>query len=206
MSRPAAVGLTGGIASGKSTVALMFAKFDVPVLDLDHVGRELTQPGQPLLDKLVRTFGKKIVNGEGNLDRERLASVCFESEAKTRLLGSIMHPAIRQAEQGWLAKQNAVYALIEAVVLLESGGAKRMDALVVVLSDIELRRQRVLARGWPSLKRFGDIIARQCNDEERKKAADYILENNQDIAALQHRVEQIHVQLTQRFGRVDSHP
>jgi dephospho-CoA kinase len=195
-----AVGLTGGIGSGKSTVASMFADLAVPVLDLDAVGRQLTEPGEPGLQALVACFGREILRGDGTLDRPRLAALCFTDPKQTARLNGVMHPLIREEEQRWLQRQSSPYALIEASVLLESGAASRMDAVVVVLADREERRRRVLARGRQSEALFESIIARQCDDARRRKQADYVLENNGSQEALREQVKALHARLAQRFA------
>jgi len=196
----AAVGLTGGIGSGKSTVAAMFAASGVPVLDLDAVGRELTRSGEPALQALVEAFGRDILNNDGSLNRARLAERCFGDAEQTQILNRIMHPPIWAAEERWLQQLTAPYALIEAAVLQESGGASRMDAMVVVVASEQLRRQRVLARGSQTVSMFEAIAARQLHDDERRQQADHVLENDGDLVALQRQVKALHQLLMQRFA------
>jgi len=194
------VGLTGGIGSGKSTVAGMFAALGVPVLDLDRVGREVMGPSSPAVEPLVRHFGKDILSADGNINRSLLAERAFASEASTKVLNAIVHPLIWQREAQWLAQQSAPYALIEASVLLESGGAGRMDAVVVVMADMVLRSRRVSDRGYPGAPLFDAIVARQCSDAERLAAADYVISNNGGLQGLQAQVEQLHRSLVSVFA------
>ena len=198
----ARVGLTGGIGSGKSTTAAMFSELGVPLLDLDLEGYRLTGSGQKGLTALVEAFGEQILTPDGELDREHLAEKCFASNEGTRRLNEILHPLIWQEEANWLVGQSSPYAIIEASVLLESGGSGRMDAIVVVLADESVRRRRVLARGSQSSSRFDDILARQCSDAERIQAADIVIRNDSDMDALRRQVEDAHAQLTQRFSPV----
>jgi len=188
------IGLTGGIGSGKSTLAGMLAGLGVPVLDLDAAGRALHHDAD-CLQELLRAFGKGILDEAGLLDRQALAALCFADARKTQTLNAIMHPRIRQAEEVWLAGQQAAYALIEASVLIESGGAARMDAVVVVLADEALRRQRVLASRGMDQARFDAILARQCSDAERCMVADFVIENNAGLAALQESAADLHRRL-----------
>ncbi len=189
------IGLTGGIGSGKSTVAAMFAELGVPVLDLDKVGHGLVLPGTSGLQQLVETFGDGILNQDASLNRRKLAQRCFSDAGQTRKLNAIMHPLIWQAEATWLQQQQSGYAMIEASVLLESGGAERMDAVVVVLADVELRRRRVLARGGRSESEFNVIVERQVSDATRREAADFIITNNESMAAVQQQVLKTHALL-----------
>ena len=196
---PAKVGLTGGIGSGKSTVARIFSEMGVPILDLDEVGRQVTAARSEGLDALVQQFGEGILNGE-QLNRGRLAQLCFASPEKTTQLNNIVHPLIWQREEQWIHEQHAPYLLIEASVLIESKGYERMDHLVVVMADLAIRRDRVMQRAGMSKALFESIIARQCDDADRLRLADDMIENNSDIKSLQNDVESLHMRLTERFG------
>ncbi len=186
------VGLTGGIGSGKSSVANIFAGLGVPVLDLDQVGRDLLASGSDGLHQLTAAFGTAILNADGSLNRAHLAHHCFADAAETSKLNNIMHPLIRQAEDEWLKLQQGCYAIIEASVLLESGGESRMDKVVVVLADMELRRSRVLARGDRNSDQFDAIIARQCTDNTRHKYSNLTILNNSNFNVLQKKVLETH--------------
>jgi len=185
---PHRVGLTGGIGSGKSTVAAMFAELNVAVLDLDQVGHAVVAPNSAGLARLLETFGGDILTRDGALNRKKLAQRCFSDAEQVAKLNAIMHPLIWQAEEEWLQQQPGDYVLIEASVLLESGGVSRMDAVVVVLADEDTRRRRVLARGDRSGAEFGTVVARQCSDAERRKAADFIISNTSGMAELHQQV------------------
>ena len=195
----ARIGLTGGIGSGKSTATAMFADLGVPTLDLDQLGRQITPPGSPCLNQLVDTFGAQILHSDGSLNRKALAQHCFANADETAKLNAIMHPRIQQAEAEWHAAQQAQYVIIEASVLLESGGAQRMDAIIVVLAELAIRRARVLHRGDRTAEEFETIVQRQCDDQLRRQHADYIIDNSGDRHALQRQVVQLHKQLNGRF-------
>jgi len=198
MFQPARVGLTGGIGSGKSTAAEMFAELGVPVLDLDKVGRKLaSQPKH--LAMLMHVFGDNILHTDGTLNRRALASMCFSNSENTKRLNQIMHPLIWQAADDWLSRQDACYALIEASVLIESGGASRMDDVVVILTSEYLRRKRVLASRDIDVAYVDAIIQRQCNDDTRYAAADYVIENHADLPALRTNVNTLHGQLMKKY-------
>jgi len=185
---PPRVGLTGGIGSGKSTVAAMFAALDIAVLDLDQVGHAVVAPNSTGLARLVDAFGDGILTGAGALNRKTVAQRCFSDAEQVAKLNAIMHPLIWQAEEEWLQQQQGDYVVVEASVLLESGGASRMDAVVVVLADEDVRRQRVLQRGDRSGAEFETVVARQCSDAERRKAADFIIMNNGSLDHLHQQV------------------
>lgn len=197
MSPPRSIGLTGGIGSGKSTVAGMFAALAVPVLDLDGVGRNLLLPCSEALQRIAETFGSAFLLPDGSLDRPALAMHCFADAQRTQSLNAIMHPLIWQHEQQWVKQQSAPYVVIEASVLLESDAYRRMHAVVVVLADEQLRLQRVLSRGDRNRQQFDDIVSRQCSDEKRRAQADYLIENNDSLALLEQQVKALHQLLLQ---------
>ncbi len=197
--RPHRIGLTGGIGSGKSTVAGIFAGLGIPVLDLDKVGQTVVQTGSSGLEQLVETFGANILNHDGSLNRKALAQYCFSDATRTAKLNAIMHPLIWQAEENWLSQQQGDYAIIEASVLLESGGAGRMDAVIVVLADMALRRMRVLARGERSAAEFDAIVARQCSDATRREAADFMIINEGSLTQLRQQVIDIERLLQKQY-------
>ena len=185
---PHRIGLTGGIGSGKSTVAGIFTGLGIPVLDLDKVGQRVVQAGSSGLEQPVDAFGANIMHHDGSLNRKALAQYCFSDAARTAKLNAIMHPLIWQAEENWLSQQQGDYAIIEASVLLESGGAGRMDAVIVVLADMALRRKRVLARGDRSAAEFDAIVARQCSDTMRREVADFMIINEGSLTQLRQQI------------------
>ncbi|MDQ6982171.1 MAG: dephospho-CoA kinase [Mariprofundus sp.] len=185
---PHRVGLTGGIGTGKSTVAGIFAGLGIPVLDLDEVGQTVVQSDSSGLKQLVEAFGTNILNHDGSLNRKAMARHCFSDADRTAKLNAIMHPLIWQVEENWLSQQQGDYAIIEASVLLESGGAGRMDVVIVVLADMMLRRDRVLARGKNTAAEFNAIVARQCTDTKRREAADFIITNEGSLTQLRQQV------------------
>jgi len=195
----ARVGLTGGIGSGKSTVANMFSEFGIPVLDLDEVGKHLTSQPEHLA-MLVNAFGDRILRGDGSLDRCELARICFSDAEKTKRLNQIMHPPIWDEAEAWLARQHACYALIEASVLIESGGVSRMDDVVVVMADESIRRERILASRDMDAASFDAIVQRQCNDDIRCATANYVIRNNADLSALHTKIDVLHQQLMKKYS------
>lgn len=195
----ARVGLTGGIGSGKSTVANMFSEVGIPVLDLDEVGKHLTSQPEHLA-MLVNAFGDRVLRGDGSLDRHELARICFSDAVKTRRLNQIMHPPIWDEAEAWLVRQHACYALIEASVLIESGGVSRMDDVVVVLADESIRRERILASRDMDAASFDAIVQRQCNDDIRCATANYVIRNNADLSILHTKIDALHRQLMRKYS------
>lgn len=195
-----AVGLTGGIGSGKSTVTGMFASLGVAVLDLDRLGHEVMRDDPSIRSQLIEAFGEEIIGEGGEIDRKRLAERAFATDAGTEKLNGIVHPAIWDREAHWLAMQQAPYVIIEASVLIESRGYVRMDSVVVVRADEAVRKARVLERGGMSGEMFDAIVSRQCSDEERLAHADYVIDNSGCLAELQGRVKALHTELLRQFG------
>jgi len=188
------IGLTGGIGSGKSTLAGMLAGLGVPVLDLDAVGRRLHDDSE-VIGELFQAFGSQMLNAQGGIDRGKLAAHCFADAERTLQLNAIMHPRIWRIEENWLAQQQAPYALIEASVLIESGGYVRMDTVIAVMADADIRWRRVEGRQGMSRKRFDAVLARQCNDKRRREVADYLIENNHSLETLQQEAGRLHQSL-----------
>ena len=195
-------GLTGGIGAGKSTVASIFKTFDVPVLDLDKVGHKLLDEDKTLQQQLIQAFGDDILVN-GSIDRKKLADQAFQSEKHTQQLNQIMHPAIVEFEKQWrksiTATSKSAFAIIEASVLIESGGVSRMDGLIVVLANKHIRQQRVAKRQNYHALTFDKIVNQQTNDEVRKQLADTIIVNNKDLPYLKEVVFHLHNTLLQSF-------
>ncbi|MCF7821708.1 MAG: dephospho-CoA kinase [Mariprofundaceae bacterium] len=192
------MGLTGGIGSGKTAVASIFSGLGIPVLDLDLIGRQVTGADPEALAALVKAFGREILDGD-RLNRKRLADICFSSREKTKRLNDILHPLIWQQMDGWVKEQQAAYVIIEASVLIESGGYDRMAATIVVMADLEIRKLRVLSRGTQTSASFGSIVKMQCSDEERRAHADFIIRNDGTVEMLKEEVERLHGLLTDQF-------
>ncbi len=199
---PARVGLTGGIAAGKSTVARMFAALGAPVFDLDAAGRRVLAEDAAARRELAACFGAEILDAGGMVDRRRLAARAFATEEGAQRLNAIMHPRIWRRMEDWLASLHgdAPYALIEASALIESGGAARMDAVVVVLADRAMRMRRAAARDGRSPEEIARIMARQVDDAARLRAADWVIRNDNGMDALRRQVARVHAALLARFG------
>ncbi|MBL1352571.1 MAG: dephospho-CoA kinase [Zetaproteobacteria bacterium] len=193
------IALTGGIGSGKSTVAAMFTEINVPVLDLDQVGHRCLD-GLVVREQLQAAFGADILDVKGFVQRKKLAAKAFLDTKTTQQLNRILHPVILAKEKIWVAQQSAPYVIIEAPVLLESAGEARMDAVVVVMADLALRRQRVVERGYQDAAAFEQILKRQCDDVLRRIKADYILENSGELRVLTLQVMTLHQQWMRDYG------
>ncbi|MBU1190718.1 MAG: dephospho-CoA kinase [Gammaproteobacteria bacterium] len=186
------IGLTGGIGSGKSTVAELFAARGVPVIDADVIARELVAPGQPALAAIVAAFGSEILNAEGALDRSRLRERVF-SDAKQRLqLEAILHPRIRAEMTTRITTLNAPYVMLVIPLLFEAAQTDMVDRVLVVDVSPEVQRERVAARDALSQQQIEAILTAQLDREHRIERADDVIDNSGDLAALEQQVDTLH--------------
>lgn len=194
------IGLTGGIGSGKSTVAQMLADRGAVIIDADAISRQLMEPGSNVLDETVRSFGPEILTADGRLDRAALASVIFENEAKRQELNSIVHPAVRaEAErQAATAQADPGFSgvLIEDIPLLvETGQAQRFDGVVVVETALAERLRRLVdQRGMNRADALARIQA-QASDQERREIATWLIDNSHNLEETERQVEAVYGQI-----------
>lgn len=191
------VGLTGGIGSGKSTVAAMFASRGVPVIDADQIAREVVEPGQAALDALVAAFGKEILDDEGRLHRDRLRRRIFRDPEQRARLEGVLHPLIRnRMEQAIAALAGVAYCLVAIPLLVETGQRDLVDRILVVDCPESLQRSRAMARDGRSAAEVEAIMAAQADRPARLEAADDVIVNDADRAALERQVESLHRRYT----------
>lgn len=187
------VGLTGGIGSGKSTVANLFAELGVPVIDTDVVARQLTLPGGAALEAIRAAFGEDVILADGMLDRAALRRRVFADAAARRQLEAILHPRIRQMVEQSLATLDAPYALIVIPLLVETGGYRDVLRRVLVVDCPEaLQVARVMARSGLARDEVDAILAAQAGRAERLAAADDVIVNDASAAALRAEVTALH--------------
>lgn len=188
------VGLTGGIGSGKSTVARLLAERGARLIDADLLAREVVEPGRPAWEDIVREFGKEILNPDQSLNREKLAALVFADEQKRARLNQITHPRIGDEMLKRLQKfreEGAEVALIDAALLLESPGTNWIRPVIVVAADEQTRIQRVCKRDGVGEEEVRKRLRAQWSDEERAKRADFVIDNSGDLKALEKRVEEV---------------
>jgi dephospho-CoA kinase len=192
------VGLTGGLATGKSTVSEMLRALGCVVLDADVLAREVVEPGQPALAAIAEEFGRDVLHPDGTLDRKRLGAIVFADPARRQRVEAITHPAIRDRFLARLAELQAQgfegIVVWDAPVMIESGGYKNMDRLVVVVTDAATQRVRALARdGDPADAERK--IASQMPLADKAALADYVIDNSGDRAATEARTRAVHAAL-----------
>lgn len=172
------VGLTGGIASGKSTVSAYFIKRGVPVLDADALAKELTQPGAPGTAAIAKAFGADFLEENGRLNRRKLAEHVFKSPERTAALNALLHPLIQEELLRRAEENTAPIKIIDAPLLLESGLDAVCDKIIVVVCDLETRLRRAQARDGLSREEVLLRISRQASDRQRQARADFVIDNS----------------------------
>lgn len=185
------IGLTGGIGSGKSAVANMFSELGVPIIDMDHIARQVVEPGQPALQQIIQTFGSEVVDPEGKLKRQQLSRVIFGSTAKRRQLEAILHPVIREETERQLAELDALYCIVVIPLLLESDQRSLVNRILVVDAPEEIQISRTMQRDGISEKQAESILASQVDRQSRLNAADDIINNSGDLEALRLQVNKL---------------
>jgi dephospho-CoA kinase len=192
MSGTLRIGLTGGIASGKSAVAAAFARRGVPVVDADQLAREVVKPGEPALAAVVTEFGPEILGPDARLDRPRLRAMVFADAGRRRRLEAILHPAIRSAMEARIAAISAPYAIIVIPLLAESGLRDSVDRVLLVDCPPELQIERLVERDSETAAGARAILAAQATRSERLAVADDVLENTGSFADLERAVDALH--------------
>ena len=209
------VGLTGGLGSGKSTVAAMLRELGAEVIEADELGRALMEPGHAVFDEIVETFGPEVVRPDGKLDRARLADLAFR-EGRVDELNAIVHPAVIAAQGDWMravfARNPKAVAVVESALIFEverdarlrgesegvlSYWRRRFDRVIVVAAPDEVKIARYVAKlspgGWDE-KIAADArsrLARQLSDAVKVSRADFVIENMGDVAGLREQVEAV---------------
>jgi dephospho-CoA kinase len=201
------VGLTGGIASGKSVVGEMFVKLGAHLIQADAIAHWLMEPGRPVYQKVVAAFSTGILNSDGTINRAKLAEAAFGAAPRVKELNAIVHPAVIAQENEWMeqigARNPKVIAMVEAALILEAGTADRFDYLVVVTCRERQRVERLAGRLGISFEAARAEVARrmaaQMSDEEKIKAADFVIDNSGPLEATELQVQEVHTGLRQNL-------
>jgi dephospho-CoA kinase len=201
------VGLTGGIASGKSVIGEMFVALGAHLVQADRLAHQVMDPGEPVYNQVVRHFGREILNPDGSINRPKLAELAFgapdlpEDQRGSRVaeLNRIVHPAVIRSQEEWMqavgAQDRNAVAIVEAALILEAGMGKRFDRLIVVTCAPEQRAARFAARQKMDLESANKEVQRrmavQLSDEKKVKAADYVIDNSGSLATTHEQVTEI---------------
>lgn len=208
------VGLTGGIASGKSVVGEMFVSLGAHLVQADRIAHSLMQPGEPVYNEVVRHFGREILNPDGSVNRAKLAEAAFgspegaEGKRASRVedLNRIVHPAVIRSQEEWMhaisLQDPQGVAMVEAALLIEAGVVGRFDRLIVVTCAAEQRAERFATRQRIDLETARSEVSRrmaaQLPDEEKIKAADYVIDNSGSLEQTREQVRRIWQKLRAR--------
>lgn len=186
------VGLTGGIASGKTTVSDTFAELGIDIIDADIIAREVVAAGSPALAAIVREFGSDILTEKGELNRNKLRSIVFSDEHKKHWLNKLLHPLIREQMLQQTAKAKSPYCILSVPLLVENKLSNLVDRTLVVDVDETTQLHRAMSRDGSEQSLIQSIIASQASREERIKAADDVITNDKDVAHLRAQVLALH--------------
>jgi dephospho-CoA kinase len=212
------VGLTGGIAVGKSVVGEMFSALGARVIQADKISHQLMEPGEAVYDEVVRHFGQEILDPDGRISRSRLAQIAFgpsvgytagsaaenaNQPSRVPELNKIVHPAVIQRQQQWMEEVRRgdphAVAIVEAALIIEAGMADSLDRLVVVTCTPEQRIERLASRlkvdEETARREAARRMAAQFSDEEKIRAADYVVDNSGSLEETRRQVEQIYAEL-----------
>jgi dephospho-CoA kinase len=195
------IGLTGGIASGKSTAAKFFGALGIPILDSDQVARDVVEPGQPPLERLVERFGPKILTTDGHLDRPALRDIVFSDPKARADLEALTHPAIGAAMEARSAAAGGPYQILVIPLLVEKNLAAHVDRVLVVDCDEELQMRRLRDRDGSTPEQVQAILKAQAPRAARLKAADDVIHNDTDMSAVRAQVAALHARYLELAAR-----
>ncbi len=191
------IGLTGGIGSGKTTVAKLFAALSVPVIDADDIGRELSQPGHPPFDQIIKTFGTEILSVDGMINRAALRDIVFDQPEQLAQLEAILHPAIFAEMRAQAASSEAPYCLFDIPVLFEAEQTEVVDRVLLIHAPLERRQAWIKARNSWSDTTIAQVMNAQIAPSEALKRADDVIYNDGDLADLKPQVHLLHQRYTE---------
>ena len=187
------IGLTGGIATGKTTVAKMLADFGAVVIDADVIARKIMEKGRPVWEKVKETFGDEYLMDNGEIDRKKLGELVFTNRKALKKLNAITHPAIRQEIQLEIDKlsseKSQKVVVVDAALLIEAGWLDMVDEVWLVVADKELQINRLMQRNGLSCEQAQNRVASQLDQDIKKQYADKIIDNSWDMEYTRRQVE-----------------
>lgn len=193
------IGLTGGIATGKSYVVSVLRELGCEVIDADALAHEVIEPGRPAFDEIVGHFGKDVVGDDGKIDRVKLGAIVFADKAQREKLNSIVHPRVYEAQLKWFAELESrnpeAIAVVDAALMIETGSYRRFDKLVVVYCDADLQRERLMLRNNLTLEQAQARISSQMPSDEKLKFADYSINTSSSFEETREKVVELYREL-----------
>ena len=194
------VALTGGVASGKSTVERLFASRGIEIIDADHVAREVVAAGTAGLADIVEVFGTDVLSADGSLDRRAMRERVFADERARRQLEAIIHPRVREVLRQRASEVHSAYGMLVIPLLVESGDYAWVNRVLVVDVPREVQRERLLKRDGISRERAEAMLNAQASREQRLAVADDVIHNSADLESLDAAVERLHRRYLQLAG------
>lgn len=189
------VGLTGGIATGKSYVLSVLRELGCEVMDADQTAREVVAPGQPAFDEIVAHFGNEIIGEDGQLNRPKLGAIIFNNAAEREKLNSIVHPKVFEAQARWMAeienRKPSAIVIIDAALMIETGSYRRFDKVVVVHCQPEIQLERLMTRNNLTREEATARISSQMPSDEKLKVADFAINTSLGFEDTRQQVESL---------------
>ncbi|GLP97467.1 dephospho-CoA kinase [Paraferrimonas sedimenticola] len=186
------IGLTGGIGSGKTTVANCFAKKGIVLVDADLIARDMVAPGSPGLEAIIEHFGAEVLANDGTLDRAKLRQKVFDNDAERTWLNGLLHPMIRKHMLRQAREAESEYAIMVVPLLIENSLNQMVNRILVVDVSPETQIERTMARDEVSHEHVENILKAQASRDERLTFADDVVNNEQSLPELQQQVDQLH--------------
>lgn len=199
-SSPPVIGLTGGIGSGKTSVAGLFLELGVSFVDADIVAREVVEPGEPALEQIAEHFGRSVLKPDGSLDRAGLRQQVFANSEERLWLEKLLHPIIRDRLTKQLRTAQGPYVLLVSPLLLETDQARLCEQVIVVDVTVETQVERTVRRDTNTTDQVERIIAAQMPREERLARADRVIDNSSPLERVVDQVREVHQGLLARFA------
>ena len=198
------IGLTGGIACGKTTASNFFAEQGIEIIDADIAAREVVAPGEPALTEIATRFGDEVLQPDGSLDRKKMRELVFADADKRKQLEAILHPRIRQRLRKQLQQAKGPYVIFSVPLMFESGLDQLTDRVLVIDVSPEVQRQRLIERDGSSVEQANAIVNAQMPREERNSRADDIVDNSTNLDDFISQLTSIHAVYLQLANRVDN--
>jgi dephospho-CoA kinase len=193
------VGLTGGIAVGKSTVGQMFVELGCHLINSDDISHQLFEPGQDVYNAVVQAFGKTILSPDGRINRQILGGAVFKDPEARKTLNALVHPAIIQSQQDWLEEMDTKYsegiAIVDAALMIEVGTYRNYQKLIVVTCEPAIQKQRLMHRSGLTEEQIEERIRAQMPLEEKVKYADFVIDTSGELSNTRRQVEEVNSRL-----------
>lgn len=203
MGQPITIALTGGIGSGKTTVANLFKELNIPIIDTDIIARQIVEPGQTAYDAIIKKYGKTVLTEQGELDRKKLSDIIFQDSSKRKELENLLHPLIYKEINRLIETLDCLYCIVVIPLLVETGQVSEFDRVLVVDVEPETQVFRTIVRDNIDADKARIIMKNQASREQRLTIADDVINNNDtdrtDISSQVHQLHEKYMNLAQQL-------